>query len=76
MAIKSIKPGEEITYHYGRNYFDTFIKPVGCKCPSCTRKRAMERAEARAAKKRAAARAQARAAKQKSEIKRSKAKGR
>ena len=29
-AIKSIKPGDEITYHYGRNYVDAFIKPVGC----------------------------------------------
>ena len=39
MAIKSIKPGEEITYHYGRNYFDTFIKPVGCKCVRCRTRR-------------------------------------
>ena len=25
-AIKNIKPGDEITYHYGRNYVDAFIK--------------------------------------------------
>jgi len=39
-AIKNIKPGDEITYHYGRNYFDAFIKEVGCKCMAC-RKKAM-----------------------------------
>src|SRR5258708_35633279 len=47
-AIKNIKPGDEITYHYGRNYFDAFIKPVGCKCLACAKKRAEKRAEARA----------------------------
>lgn len=38
-AARKIKPGEEITYHYGSGYFSTFIKPVGCKCVKCTRKR-------------------------------------
>jgi uncharacterized protein len=47
-AIKSIKPDDEITYHYGRNYVDAFIKPVGCKCVACARKKARKRAEARA----------------------------
>ncbi len=37
-AIKNIKPGDEITYHSGRNYFDAFIKAVGCKCMACARK--------------------------------------
>ncbi len=35
MAIKNIKPGDEITYNYGRDYFDTFIKPKGCRCAKC-----------------------------------------
>lgn len=39
MAIKNIQPGDEITYNYGRNYFDTFIKPVGCKCAKCRPRR-------------------------------------
>jgi SET domain-containing protein len=39
-AIKNIKPGDEITYHYGRDYFDSFIKDVGCKCRACAKKRA------------------------------------
>jgi uncharacterized protein len=47
-AIKNIKAGDEITYHYGRNYFEAFIKPVGCKCLACARKRARQRAERRA----------------------------
>ena len=47
-AIKNIKPGDEITYHYGRNYVDAFIKPAGCKCLACARKRAKKRAESRA----------------------------
>ena len=41
-AIKRIKPGDEITYNYGKNYFETFIKPMGCKCQSCERKRAKQ----------------------------------
>src|SRR6266498_4059029 len=39
-AIKNIKPGDEITYHYGRDYFDSFIKELGCKCRACAKKRA------------------------------------
>ncbi|WP_414473113.1 SET domain-containing protein [Microvirga sp. M2] len=34
-AIKRIKPGDEITYNYGKSYFETFIKPIGCKCGAC-----------------------------------------
>ncbi len=34
-AIKNIKPGDEITYHYGRDYFDSFIRSSGCRCMSC-----------------------------------------
>jgi hypothetical protein len=31
-AVRSIKPGEELTYNYGKQYYEDFIKPVGCKC--------------------------------------------
>jgi len=34
-AKHNIKPGEEITCHYGKEYFEDFIKPVGCKCGYC-----------------------------------------
>ena len=32
---KNILVGEEITYDYGKEYFDVVIKPVGCKCEKC-----------------------------------------
>jgi len=35
MAIKNIKPGEEITYNYGKEYWDEHIKPKGCRCAKC-----------------------------------------
>ncbi|OIP77009.1 MAG: hypothetical protein AUK16_02645 [Parcubacteria group bacterium CG2_30_44_11] len=37
-ASKNIKAGEEITYHYGKDYFTLMIKPEGCKCNSCLAK--------------------------------------
>ena len=32
---KNIKPGEEVTYDYGEEYFEDIIKPIGCKCEKC-----------------------------------------
>ncbi len=29
---RMIEPGEELSYDYGKEYFDEFIKPNGCKC--------------------------------------------
>src|SRR6059036_956558 len=46
-AIKNIKPGDEITYHYGRNYFEAFIKDAGCKCAACARKAPIRRGRVR-----------------------------
>jgi SET domain-containing protein len=39
MAIKKITAGQELTYDYGKEYFDEFIKPVGCKCVKCLNKK-------------------------------------
>jgi hypothetical protein len=47
-AIRNIKPGDEITYDYGEDHFNWYIKPKGCKCRYCVKKRAERRAEARA----------------------------
>jgi SET domain-containing protein len=55
-AIKTIHPGDEITYNYGKDYFDTFIKPHGCLCLGCKQKVAERRAEARLKAKRRAQR--------------------
>jgi SET domain-containing protein len=46
-AIKTIKPGDEITYDYGKEYFELFIKPVGCKCEKCVEERRARRSSAR-----------------------------
>lgn len=59
-AIKSIKPGDEITYDYGRDYYRNVITPSRCKCAKCREKRnAARRARALAAKRRAARAARA-----------------
>jgi hypothetical protein len=51
-AIKKIKPGEEILYDYGKDYFNLILKPIGCKCDKCEEKRKAERAEKRKLAKR------------------------
>jgi uncharacterized protein len=38
VAIRAIAPDDEITYDYGKDYFDLFIKPKGCRCAACARK--------------------------------------
>lgn len=35
LARKKIEPGEEITYDYGKEYWNEYIKPLGCKCTAC-----------------------------------------
>ena len=47
-AIRNIEPGDEINYDYGTDYFKAYLKPIGCKCESCEKKRKKQRAEARA----------------------------
>jgi uncharacterized protein len=37
-ATRTITVGEEITYDYGRDYFNFFIKKKGCRCLSCRKK--------------------------------------
>lgn len=32
LARRAIKPGEELTYDYGKEYFDKHIRPKGCRC--------------------------------------------
>lgn len=34
-AKRKILAGEEITYDYGKEYYDEFIRPHGCACASC-----------------------------------------
>src|SRR4051812_32993775 len=62
-AIKNIEPGEEINYDYGTDYFKAYLKPIGCKCAACEKKRKKQRAEARAEKLRLKAKAERKAQK-------------
>jgi hypothetical protein len=62
-AIKNIEPGEEINYDYGTDYFKAYLKPIGCKCAACEKKRKKQRAEARAEKARLKAKAERKARK-------------
>jgi hypothetical protein len=60
-AIKNIEPGEEINYDYGTDYFKAYLKPIGCKCDACAKKRAKKRAEAREERLRLTAKAERKA---------------
>ena len=62
-AIKNIEPGQEINYDYGTDYFKAYLKPIGCKCDACEKKRKKKRAEARAERLRLKAKAEKRALK-------------
>jgi SET domain-containing protein len=62
-AIKNIEPGEEINYDYGTDYFKAYLKPIGCKCAACEKKRRKQRAEARAERLRLKAKAERKALK-------------
>jgi hypothetical protein len=55
-AIKNIDPGDEINYDYGTDYFKAYLKPIGCKCAACEKKRKKKRAEERAERLRLKAR--------------------
>jgi uncharacterized protein len=50
-AIKNIEPGQEISYDYGTEYFKEYLKPIGCKCSACEKKRAKKKAERKELKK-------------------------
>ena len=34
-ARRAIKAGEELSYNYGKEYFNDLIKPNGCRCLKC-----------------------------------------
>jgi uncharacterized protein len=51
-AIKTIHPGDEITYNYGRDYFNAFIKDHGCRCAACHQKKLVLRSQGRKERKR------------------------
>ena len=72
-AIKNIEAGDEINYDYGTDYFKAYLKPIGCKCAACEKKRKKQRAEARAEKARLKAKAERKALKKAEKIAKAKA---
>lgn len=34
---RNINAGEELTYDYGKEYFNDHIKPYGCRCAKCAK---------------------------------------
>ena len=52
-AMRRIKPGEEITYDYGRDYLKNVIGLSNCRCGRCRRRRAKKARARYAANKRA-----------------------
>ena len=51
VALRCIAPGEEITYNYGKEYFDYFIRNGGCRCAGCRTREAVRRTKRTAARK-------------------------
>ena len=75
-AIKDIEPGEEISYDYGTDYFKAYLKPIGCKCEACEKKRKKKRAEARAERLRLKEKAERKAQKKAEKVAKAKKKAR
>ena len=46
-ATRRIPEGNEITVDYGKEYFDLYLKPIGCLCVTCVEKRREARRLAR-----------------------------
>lgn len=49
-AIKNIAADEEITYDYGKEYRNFYIKPYGCRCEKCISKKPAAKKKPAAAK--------------------------
>ena len=76
-TLRNIKPGEELTYDYGRDYLKNVIGLENCLCSRCRKRRKKLAAEARAKRARKAKRLANAAAKGKVKTKTKKtAKGR
>ncbi len=51
-ALRTISPGEEITYDYGEEYLGYFMQNGGCQCAGCRIRKAARRDQRRSARKR------------------------
>lgn len=50
VADRLIEADEEITYSYGKEYFEYFLENGGCKCAPCRKKKAARRRKLREAR--------------------------
>jgi SET domain-containing protein len=64
-SSRNIMLGEEITYDYGKEYWNEYIKPKGCRCPKCTEKRAASEGVKKASTKKEAKKSTKKTAKKK-----------
>jgi len=55
-TLRNIKPGEELTYDYGRDYLKNVIRLSRCKCSRCRKRRARRTVELRVMRKKREAR--------------------
>ena len=55
-TLRNIKPGEELTYDYGRDYLKNVIGLSNCKCSRCRKRRNRRAVELRAKRQRRDAR--------------------
>ena len=55
-TLRNIKPEEELTYDYGRDYLKNVIGLSNCQCSRCRKRRAKHAAELRLKRQRKAAR--------------------
>lgn len=44
-AVRRIEPGDELSFDYGKEYFDEFITKEKCGCPTCVARRAKQAAK-------------------------------
>src|SRR5258707_3114018 len=51
VALRSISPGEAITYNYGKAYYDYFIRIGGCPFARCRTRAAVRRGKGTAARR-------------------------
>lgn len=35
-TCRRVKAGEELSYNYGKEYFNEFLRPHGCRCEKCS----------------------------------------
>jgi uncharacterized protein len=51
VALRDISPGEEITYNYGKEYYEYFLAIGGCRCAGCRIRAAAKRSKQLSARK-------------------------